>query len=187
MQGTITQISSSEKVPLYLSAIKQHTGLALTFALTLIIPLGGITIGMLGDELLLLPIAIGTLFFLISYFIFSTLKSSICHYYETTLVNQFGSNATATVLHKSAEDNTHYFQYIKNKQDASQSEETVYFIEYKYTHDRPYKSTFVINNKALYDKIEINSEVPIKILASSCKTFCSSQIPAPVKPNVAMP
>ena len=169
MQGTSTTIPTSEKTFLYFSAARKHLGLAIGFVLTLLIPVGGIAIGLLGDELLVIPILMGFLFFLIPYFIFSMLKSSISHYYEVALINKFGIEATATVKHKSIEDNSYFSEHDKHKDkdDRKKIEEIIYFIEYEYHYGKTYKSTFIIGNKALYNAIDVGSEVPIKLLPSS--------------------
>lgn len=62
MQGNSAPIPSSEKAILYLVAAKDHLGLVITFILTLLIPLGGIIIGIAGNEILYIPIVVGTLF-----------------------------------------------------------------------------------------------------------------------------
>ncbi|WP_250656113.1 hypothetical protein [Alkalimarinus coralli] len=169
MQGTRTTIPISEKTFLYLSSARKHLGLAIAFALTLPIPFVSIWFGLLGDELLILPLVAGFLFFLIPYFIFSMLKSSISHYYEVALINKFGIEATATVKHKSIEDNSYFSEHDKHKDEADREkiEEITYFIEYEYHYGKPCKSTFIIGNKALYNAIDIGSELPIKLLPSS--------------------
>lgn len=165
MRGTSAPIPSSEKTSLYLAAAKNHLGLIITFVLTLFIPVGGILIGILGEELLLVPILGGLLFFLIPYFIFSSLKSSISHYYETALINQFGLRANAIVSHKSIEKSA--YGPHNDQADDEPIEDVIYYIDYKYTYGKPYTSSFIIDNKALYNSIEVGSEITIKLLASS--------------------
>ena len=169
MQGSSAPIPTSEKTFLYLSAAKSHLGLIITFAITLLIPFGGIAIGILGDELMIMPILVGSLFFIIPYFILSAIRSSISYYYEIALVNNFGVEAKAVVNHKYTEDNSYYSKNSKaiDEEDREKIEEIVYFIEYKYTYGKPYTSTFILNNKALYNNIQIGSELPIKLLSSS--------------------
>lgn len=167
MQGASAPIPTSEKTFLYLSAARDHLGLIITFVLTLLIPVGGIAIGIAGNEILLVPIVGGALFFIIPYFILSMLKSTIAHEYEIALVTRFGVEATATVSHKSMEDTSHYADSSKHDEDRQMIEEITYFIEYKYNYNQPYKATFCISNKALYNRIEIGSEVPIKLLPSA--------------------
>ena len=89
------------------------------------------------------------------------------HEYEIALVTRFGVEATATVSHKSMEDTSHYADSSKHDEDRQMIEEITYFIEYKYNYNQPYKATFCISNKALYNRIEIGSEVPIKLLPSA--------------------
>lgn len=169
MHSASSPISSSEKTSLYLSAARNHLGLIITFILTLLIPLGGILIGTMGDELLLVPIVVGTLFFLIPYFILLALRSSISFYYETALINQFGVETKATVSHKSLEDNSYHPRHQNNrgKDDSEKIEEIIYYIDYKYTYGKAFTCSFIIDNKELYNTIKIGDEVIIKVLPSS--------------------
>lgn len=169
MQGMPPSKYASIKNELYLAALKQHAGLGLTFLFTLLVPFAGIAMGTLGDELILLPIILGGLFFLMPYFVFTTLKSSVRYYYEIALINQFGTPATATVVCKSIEDNAYYYRNSRHRKDKSQhlAEEIVYTVEYQYSYGTRFKSTFVIDNRVLYDKIAIGSEIPINLLASA--------------------
>ncbi|UZE96105.1 hypothetical protein [Alkalimarinus alittae] len=173
MQGASAPIPTSEKTFLYLSAAKNHLGLVITFIVALLIPLGGIAIGIAGNEILLIPIIVGLLFFIIPYFMLSMLKSTIKHEYEVALVNQFGIKATGIVSHKYIEDTSHFFDRTKHYGEDGEEKlgETTYFIEYKYAYDKAYKSVFDISRKALYESIEVGSTVPIKLLASApCKS-----------------
>ncbi len=167
MQGTSAPIPTSEKIFIYLSAARNHLSLVITFVLTLLIPLGGIAIGVAGNETLLIPIVGGALFFIIPYFILRMLKSSIAQEYEVALVTQFGIDSLATVSHKSLEETSHYADSTQHDDESQKIEEITYFIEYKYHHGQPYKSVFCIGNKALYNCIEVGSEVPIRLLASA--------------------
>ena len=167
MQSTCAPIPTSEKIFICLSAARDHLGLIITFALTLMIPVATIAIGLAGNDVLITPIVGGILLFIIPYFILVALKSSISHGYEVALVTQFGLEKTATVIHKSMEHTSHYADNARHDDEGEKIDIATYFIEYKYTYDKPYKSTFCIGNKALYDIIEIGSEVPIKLLVAS--------------------
>ena len=169
MPSTTARIPSSEKTSLYLTAARDHLGLIVTFLLTLTIPVAGIAIGVAGNEIMAIPIFAGTLFFIIPYFILSTLKSSIGYGYEVALINRFGVDAVAIVTHKFIEDDSYYAAKKKSTEITCHQkvDDISYFIEYQYTYGKPYKSSCSICSKALYDKIDIGSEVPIKVLPSS--------------------
>lgn len=169
MQSCHSSIPSSVKTTLYLDAFKQHKGLVITFVLTLFIPLGGLAIGLLGDSLLIWPVIAATLFLVIPYFILSTLRSSIYHHYEIALVQRFGIGTTAIVTSKFLGDQAHLRNKSvqSNKGGSGLIEEPVYVVEYKYTCDKPYRANDTVNSKKLFDSIEINSQIPIKVLASA--------------------
>ena len=94
-------------------------------------------------------------------FLGATLPSSISYYYEKPLSETYGINLSSIVTDKRIED--HSFNETSGSQEKY-VEEYHYIVGYKYSFEKDYESEFYIEEKDFYEKIEIGSEIPIRVL-----------------------
>ena len=159
----------SEKIGHFRNALKEHQGLIFlffffalfgSFFCVLFWPFtkGGAWVPFLiGAFFVVFPFVAGAM----------TLPSSLSYYYEKSLSKKYGKDATAIVTDKSAETNT--FEESSGR-DYYEVEETTYCISYRYSFAGEHEGAFYVENGDFYDKIEIGSKIPIRVLAFKPET-----------------
>ena len=88
-------------------------------------------------------------------------------YYEKALFKKYGSYTTATIISKTKEDHSYEDGIGKHKKHV---EFYMYLIEYQFNYNsKDYTNHFYLNEKKVFDKLEIGNDIPIKFLRTNPK------------------
>lgn len=156
------KLTISDKISFSIDALKAHKSLLI---------LGFILFG-LGSFLIYLGFTInnakallyigGFIVVFMLFFFGYAMPSSLRFYYEKSLIKKYGSYTTASVIAKEIEDNN-YTEHHNGK--LKTIEEYNYLVEYQFTYNNKlYTNSFYVKSKSCFDKLEIDSKIPIKFL-----------------------
>lgn len=155
------KLSLSDRIKFSITAIKKHG---------LMIPMGLVFLG-IGCFLIILGIkydnnipllvtgSFVTLF--MGFFLGYTMPSSLLYYYEKAVIKKYGSYTNAIITKKYIEDQS-YEERVDNRVDKI--ELFIYTIDYKFNYHKDFTNSFIVEDKACFDKLEIGSTIPIKFL-----------------------
>lgn len=151
------------KLKHYHYALRQHTGLlALGFAFLL----GGWGLAWFGSDASAdsdwLLYIIGGAFSLPMVIILISLPSSVSYYYEKSLAKKYGVDKTARVTGKRIDE---YNYRAKHGDFYEDMQEFDYIVEYGYTFFGEHEGEFILEEKDVFDGIEVGDEIPIRVLS----------------------
>lgn len=97
-------------------------------------------------------------------FLLYTMPSSFKHYYEQEVTKTYGSYTTAKVINKRVEDYSHTSNTFEGGQ-PKHYEEYLYAVEFEFSYNNTtYTNACFIDDKALFDAITLDTELPIQFL-----------------------
>ncbi|SHH34273.1 hypothetical protein [Winogradskyella jejuensis] len=163
------KLTLKDRINFSIEAIKKHLFLILGGLLFISIGLVLIYIGTIVNKDQLFFYIFGGVFIAFILFVWIyTLPSSLLFYYEKALIKKYGSYTTAIITNKEVEDHSHTEGMGRNRRFV---ELFMYLIEYKFEYNsKTYTGAFYLNEKAVFDAIELNQSIPIQFLKTNPKT-----------------